>query len=174
MMDDDMEPQHIVKRFTEEQYGLSHFLEQNQANWEIIELVIAVTGRFCEKGGVKLFHNAFIKIVQTLAEKKVFQNIEAVIFSIPKSRATNLGSVRERLKRLIENIGHLTTEMLSVMPALACNHLGEKFFEDISALKNVSSIRDNITPDVFDALQEGSVRLRVCILVDTSICELFN
>lgn len=166
MMTENTEPHIIVQKFTDENAGLGQFLQNNSANWEVTELILAVIGNFCLKKGVMLFHNAFINIVQILAENSVFVNLESVILYIPKSRSTNLGSKEERLNRLINSISYLTTEMLTVMPALTCDYLGERFFEDVCALKTVPSVRDSNVSDVFKALEkEGADRLKVCIRI---------
>jgi hypothetical protein len=56
--------------------------------------------------------------------------------------------------------------MLTVMPALTCDYLGERFFEDVCALKTVPSIRDSNVSDAFNALEkEGADRLKVCIRI---------
>lgn len=164
MLDDDTEPQNVAQKFSEANTGLKNCLKDNTANWEIIELVLAVIGRFCQKGGVAQFHSAFTNIVKTLSEMQVFQNIESVILSIPKSRATNLGSPKDRLHRLIESINHMTTEMLTVMPAFACDALGPSFFEDIIGCKNIPKIREIMTLDLFDTFGEVTVRLKVFLI----------
>lgn len=163
MMAEDAEPHIIAQKFAEENTGLHQFLETNSANWEAIEVVMSVIGIFCQKKGVAKFHNAFIRIVQMLAGNSVFTNLDSTILHIPKSRSTNLGAKGERLSRLIKSISYLTTEMLTVMPALTCDYLGEKFFEDLSALKNIPSIRDTNVSKDFDFFEkEGALRLKVC------------
>lgn len=163
MMTENTEPHIIVQKFAEESAGLGQFLKSNSTNWEVTELILAVIGNFCLNKGVVLFHNAFIKIVQILADNSVFVNLESVVLHIPKARSTNLGSKEERLTRLIKSISYLTTEMLTVMPALTCNYLGERFFEDVCALKSLPSIRDLNVGDAFDVLKkEGAERLKVC------------
>ncbi len=164
MMKEDTQPHTVATKFTDENTGLRQFLEKNSANWEAIELIITVIGNFCKKNGVTQYHNAFIKIVQMLAEKQIFSNLDTIILNIPKSRATNLGTSAERLKQLVQSIGHLTTEMLTVMPGLACNYLGDQFFVQICALKNmpsISQICQTSTCDVFTNLGEGADRLKV-------------
>lgn len=161
---EETQPETIARKFTETNTGLKQFLEMNSANWEAIEVVLVVIGNFCEKKGVMLFHNAFIKFVQILADEKVFSNLTSVILNIPKSRCTNLGSRNDRFRQLIKSLSSLTTEMLTVMPALTCDFLGEEFFEDVCALKNIPSVRDTNVGDVFDALhKDGADRLKVCL-----------
>ncbi|KAI9551691.1 hypothetical protein GHT06_022027 [Daphnia sinensis] len=161
MMAEDTEPHAIAQKFTDESAGLRQFLENNATNWEATELVISVIGNFCQKKGVVQFHNAFIKIVQILATKAVFANLDSTILHIPKSRSTNLGSKQARMSRFIRSISYLTTEMLIVMPALTCDYLGERFFEDLIALKNLPSIKDTNVDEDFDFLQkEGADRLK--------------
>ena len=164
MIEEDTQPQIVVQKFTDENTGLKHFLENNSSNWEAIELILAVLGQFCEKRGVALFHNAFIRIVQLLAEKLIFFNLDSVVLNIPKSRANNLGTTEERLRRLVQSISYVTTEMLTVMPGLACDFLREQFFVDICALKNMPSISricQMSTCDAFSTLEEGADRLKV-------------
>jgi hypothetical protein len=163
MMEENTEPHIVVKKFAKETTGLEEFLKSNSTNWEVTELILAVLGNFCLNKGVMLFHNAFIKFVQILAVNSVFANLETVVLHIPKARSTNLGSKEERLTRLIKSISYLTTEMLTVMPALTCDYLGERFFEDVCALKALPSIRDLNVSNAFDALEkEGADRLKVC------------
>lgn len=169
MLDEDTEPQNVIQRFTDEETGLKQCLKGNAANWEILELVLAVTGRFCEKGGVALFHNAFLNIIKTLTEVQVFKNIDSVIMSIPKSQARNLGLIPDRLNRLITSISQITTEMLTAMPAYACNCLGKNFFEDIQGFKNMPKIRENTAPNTFDILEEVAVRLEVYFFCTFSV-----
>jgi hypothetical protein len=160
----DNDPGLVVQKFAEESTGLGQFLKSNPANWEIVELILAVIGNFCFNKGPVLFHNAFIKIVQILGDNAVFKNLESVILNIPKSRSSNLGSKEERLTRLIRSISYLTTEMMTVMPALTCDYLGERFFEDVCALQTMPSFRDFNVNDAFDSLEkEGADRLKVCI-----------
>ncbi|XP_057379336.1 NFX1-type zinc finger-containing protein 1-like [Daphnia carinata] len=161
MMVEDTEPHIIAQKFDNETAGLRQFLDSNAANWEVIELVISVIGNFCQKKGVAKFHNAFIKIVQILANKEVFANLGSTVLHITKARSTNLGSKEVRMSRLIRSISYLTTEMLTVMPALTCDYLGEKFFEDLTALKNIPSIKATNVGEDFDFLQkEGADRLK--------------
>ena len=163
MMEEDTQPLIVVQRFTDENTGLKQFLEKNSSNSDAIELILAVLGQFCKKHGVTLFHNPFIKIVQLLGEK-TFLNLNSLILNIPKSRANNMGTTEERLKRLVQSISYVTTEMLTVMPALACDFLGEQFFVDICALKNMPSISricQTSTCDAFSTLEEGADRLKV-------------
>jgi hypothetical protein len=164
MMEENTEPHVVVQKFSEETTGLEEFLKSKvSTNWEVTELILAVLGTFCLNKGVMLFHNAFIKFVQILANNSVFANLESVVLHIPKAQSTNLGSKEERLTRLIKSISYLTTEMLTVMPALTCDYLGERFFEDVCALKSLPSIRDLNVNNVFDALEkEGADRLKVC------------
>ena len=163
MTTENTEPHTVVQKFVDENAGLGQFLKSNPANWEATELVLAVIGNFCLNKGPVLFYNAFIKIVQILADNSVFKNLESVILHIPKARSTNLGAKEERLTRLIRSISYLTTEMLTVMPALTCDYLGDRFFEDVCALKTMPSIRDSNVSDAFDALEkEGTDRLKVC------------
>jgi hypothetical protein len=160
----DNDPGLVVQKFAEESTGFGQFLKSNPANWEIVELILAVIGNFCFNKGPVLFHNAFIKIVQILGDNAVFKNLESVILNIPKSRSSNLGSKEERLTRLIRSISYLTTEMMTVMPALTCDYLGERFFEDVCALQTMPSFRDFNVNDAFDSLEkEGADRLKVCI-----------
>ena len=161
MVELETQPEVIARKFTEEGTGLKQLLDTHSSNWELVELILVVIGNFCENKGVALFHNAFVKIVQILAEKLVFSNIESVILNIPKSRATNLGTIEVRLSRFVRSIGHVTTEMLTIMPALSCNYLGETFFEDICALKNLPSIQKFGVCREFDILQGGSDRMKV-------------
>jgi hypothetical protein len=56
--------------------------------------------------------------------------------------------------------------MLTVMPALTCDYLGEKFVEDICALKNIPSIRDTNVDEVFSTFhKEGAERLKVSNII---------
>jgi hypothetical protein len=159
---EDAEPETIAHKFTETNTGLKQFLEHNSASWEAIELVLVVIGNFCEKNGTVLFQHAFIKIVHILADERVFSHLTSVILNIPKSRCTNLGLKNDRFSQLIKSLTYLTTEMLTVMPALTCDYLGEKFFEDTYALKNIPSIRDMNVDDVFNLFhQKGADRLKV-------------
>lgn len=161
LIEGDAQPEIIARKFAETDTGLKQFLENNSANWDAVELVLVAIGHFCEKKGVVLFHNTFIKIVQMLAEENVFSNLNSVILNIPKSRC-NLGPKNERFRKLIKSLNYLTTEMLTVMPALTCDYLGEKFVEDICALKNIPSIRDTNVDDVFSTFhKEGAERLKV-------------
>ena len=163
MIKENADPNLVVQKFAEESTGLGQFIENNPANWEIAELALSIIGNFCFNKGPVLFHNAFIIIVQILADNSVFKNLESVVLHIPKSLSANLGSKEERLTRLIRSISYLTTEMLTVMPALTCDYLGEKFFENICALKTMPSVRELNVGDAFDALEKnGADRLKVC------------
>jgi hypothetical protein len=165
LIEENAQPEIIAKKFAETDTGLKQFLENNSANWDAVELVLVVIGHFCEKKGVVLFHNTFIKIVQMLAEENVFSNLNSVILNIPKSRC-NVGPKNERFRKLIKSLTYLTTEMLTVMPALTCDYLGDKFVEDICALKNIPSIRDTNVDEVFSTFhKEGAERLKVSISV---------
>ena len=74
---------------------------------------------------------------------------------------SNLGSKEERLQQLIESISSITTEMLVLMPALACNCLGENFFGDIIIFRDSPSMRALNNSKVFDQLQETAARFKV-------------
>ncbi|XP_046634505.1 uncharacterized protein LOC124313736 [Daphnia pulicaria] len=139
----DNDPGLVVQKFAEESTGLGQFLKSNPANWEIVSIDPSSDWELL------------------LQQRALFKNLESVILNIPKSRSSNLGSKEERLTRLIRSISYLTTEMMTVMPALTCDYLGERFFEDVCALQTMPSFRDFNVNDAFDSLEkEGADRLK--------------
>ena len=69
LAEDSTETSEIVKRFTEEDYGLKKLLQQEKTKNDILELVLVVIGKFCKKNGVSSFSNAFTKMMYILAEE---------------------------------------------------------------------------------------------------------
>lgn len=144
----------IVRKLTEEEHGLKKLLRDNHGNWDLIELVLVVLGSFCERNGPASFPQGFIQMVNILAEGEVFREIPSIILQLPRSRANNLGTPQDRLKRLVHSVSSFITEMLVLAPAFACNCLGQDFFEDLMSLKDVPSIRALNRTDVFQCFQE--------------------
>ena len=156
----DAEASDIARKFTEKN-AFAEFIDS--ASPDCLELVIVALGQFCEKNGPTIFHNAFIKIVTALGEKNIFAQIPNLIMQLPRSRAANLGSKEDRLARLITSIARLITEMLTVAPAFSCNVLGKDFAEDVYAMSNIPSVRNLTTSNIFDALLDVKVSLKVIV-----------
>ncbi len=162
MTDDSTDPSEIVRKFTEDDYGLDQLLRDNPSNLEFTELVLVALGKFCKKNGNASFPSAFIKIVQILTEAGVFQRISSVIFGIAESTVTNMGTRENRLGQFVSSISSLATEMLVHTPSLACNALGKSFFSRLSILKDDPSIRElNQTTNVFESFKEADNLLQV-------------
>ena len=80
---------------------------------------------------------------------------------LPYSDVQNLGSKEDRLEELVDGIHHMATEMLVLMPFMACNCLGKDFFGDIISFKDSPSIRALNKSHVFDQLSDTDARLKV-------------
>ncbi len=166
LAEENTEPSELVKKFTDEECGLQTLLRDNSTNWEFVELILVALGGFCQQGGNSQFSSTFSKIITILRDNQVFQNVFTVFLQIPHSRSDKLGSKEKRLVQLVESISYLTTEMLTQIPALACDVLGENFFGDIVSFKMAPSIRLLDKSNVFDSLQEVTTRLKVSSCLD--------
>jgi hypothetical protein len=161
LTEENTEPSELVKKFTDEECGLQKLLRDNPTNWEFVELILVALGGFCQRGGNSQFSSAFSKIIIILRESQVFQNLYSVIMQIPQTNSYNLGTKEKRLVQLVESISYLATEMLTQIPALACDVLGENFFGDLVSIRMAPSIRLLDKSNVFDSLQDVSTRLKV-------------
>ena len=151
----------IVQKLGQSDGGLRKLIEDHSSDSDILELVLVVIGNFCKENGAALFANAFITMMQTLGEKDIFRQISSVIMRIPNSRSTNLPSKNERLKKLLTSVYYLTSELIVMMPAFACNFLGEDFFVELKSLENIYSVKALNVGSSFEILEEGIVRLKV-------------
>ena len=161
---DKIEPSEIIRYLGDPKNDLASFLKENWRNAEHLELIIVAMGEFCKKNGVSQFTESFVNIVKMLAEQKIFAQITSIIINIPTSCASNLPDRPTRLKRLINAIYHLVTEILVMMPAYGCEFLGQNFFTDLIALEMMPSIKNLNVPDAFNILQEGFPLLEVGVL----------
>ena len=155
------EPPLIVQRFGEFDFGLKQLIEENATNWDILEMILLTIGNFCRKNGPTLFSESFIGMVRILIETKVFSQISSIILQIPNSRSNNLPPKPDRFKRLLESVNCLTIEVLVMMPALACNTLGENFYMDIKSLENFPSLKALKADFSFEIFDEGVIRMKV-------------
>ena len=64
--------------------------------------------------------------------------------------------------------------MIVMLPAFACNFLGEDFFTDILTLKETGSIQKMNITDAFDVLHRGAERLQVGAIVSIKFLALIN
>ena len=154
----------IVRRFGNAEAGLQQLLNGNPNN-DVLELVLVILGEFCQqpKNGVAQFRDTFIELVQILGQKQVFSKVTSIVLQLPHSRANNIGrSNSKRLKRLIGAVYHLTMEILTLMPNYACNTLGQHFFRDLIALKNMPTITELDAADpAFDILYPAVPYMKV-------------
>ena len=160
---DKIEPSEIIRCLGNPENDLASFLEENWRNVEYLELIIVALGEFCKKDGVSQFTESFVNIVKMLAQQKIFAQITSIIINIPTSCASNLPTRQTRLKRLINAIYHIATEILVMMPASGCEFLGQNFFTDLLSLEMMPSIKNLNVPDAFNILQEGIPLLEVSL-----------
>jgi hypothetical protein len=160
---DNVEPSEVIRCLGDPENDLGKQLEENLVNVEYLELIIVALGLFCKKNGTSQFSESFVAVVKILAAQNIFPHITTMIINIPISRAANLPAKEERLKRLITAVFHLATEILVMMPALACQCLGQHFFTDIISLKAMPTIKNLSTADAFDIFEDGIQQLQVSI-----------
>ena len=153
------EPAEINRYLGNAEGGLSSSLEDHQNDFEYLELVLLALGGFCQKNGATQFTEGFVSVVHVLQNHRVFSQVRTII------KNTSTSKTGERLKRLISAVYHLATEMIVMLPAFACNFLGEDFFTDILTLKETGSIQKMNIADAFDVLHRGAERLQVGIIV---------
>ena len=158
---DKIEPSEIIRCLGNPENDLASFLKENSRNVEYLELIIVALGEFCKKNGVSQFTESFVSIVKLLGEEKIFAQIPSVILNIPNSRATNFPTGPTRLKRLINAIYHLATEILVMMPAYGCEFLGQNFFTDLLSFEMIPSIRNLNVSEAFHELKDAIPLLEV-------------
>ena len=157
LADDKAEPSEIIRFLGNAEGGLPSSLEEHQNDYNYVEHVLLALGNFCQKNGATQFREGFISVVQVLASPNhhIFSQVRTII------KNTLTSQTGDRLKRLINAVYNLATEMIVLIPAFACNCLGEDFFTDILTLKGTASIQKMNIAEAFDILQRGVELLQV-------------
>lgn len=159
---DGTQPSEVVRKLGDAEHGLSALLDSAHGRPEYLELVLVILGRFCEKNGQVQFTEGFVGMIQTLAEKNVFQQVVSVAMQIPCSFIQGLPPQSHRMAALVTSVYYLACEMLVLMPAYGCTYLGEHFFTNLLLLKDMPAIKLlNVPHDVFELLHQANSRLEV-------------
>jgi hypothetical protein len=101
LADDSTEPADVIRKFNSKDYGLGAFLDDHKADFDYLEFVFVVLGKFCRKNGPTQFTDGFVEIVRVLGEREVFQQVASVVMHLPNSRALTNNTKSERLNQLI-------------------------------------------------------------------------
>jgi hypothetical protein len=158
---ENIEPAEIIRHLGSAEI-LNLALAEHQNDFDYLELILLALGNFCKKNGPTQFYSEFGTIVLVLVKHRVLSQVTAIIVQTSMSREMTLQK-EDRLKRLICAVYYLASEMIVMLPAVACNFLGEDFFTDIISLKEMPSIQKlNITA-TFDILLSGVERLKVIL-----------
>ena len=154
-------PIEVVEKIGASGGRLKELIEDNQTNVDVLELVLVMIGHFCKNNGRTLFSSAFANMVQILGEGNMFAQIFHIVMQIPRSRSKNLPSAEDRINALLTSVNHLTLDILIMMPAFACNALGEDFFLTMKSLKDVHPLNNMNLDFSFQSFDEGNRRLKV-------------
>ncbi len=159
---ENIEPAEIIRHLGSAEV-LNLALAEHQNDFDYLELILLALGNFCKKNGPTQFYSEFDTIVLVLVKPRILSQVTAIVVQTSMSREMTLQK-EDRLKRLICAVYHLASEMIVMLPAVACNFLGEDFFTDIISLKEMPSIQKlNITA-TFDTLLPGVECLKVILL----------
>lgn len=154
LIDDRVEPSEIFRSIIDPDNVLTNNLKENLNNFDYLETVLVVIGRFCAKNGASLFADGFVTVVKTLADQNVFAQSSSIIIHIPMSSSSVLPSKEQRLKRLTSAICSIVTEVLVVMPSFGCGCFGRNFLSDILYLEAIPSVKMLNLSGVFDEVED--------------------
>ena len=162
LSNENTEPSEIIRHLGNEgSFNLA--LVEHQNDFDYLELILLALGNFCKKNGPTQFHSEFCPTVLVLFKHRVLSQVTAIIIQTSISREMTLQK-GDRLKRLIGAVYHLASDIIVMLPSVACNFLGEDFFTNILSLKEMPSIQKLNISDAFDILLPAVERLKVKLL----------
>ena len=162
LSNENTEPSEIIRHLGNEgSFNLA--LVEHLNDFDYLELILLALGNFCKKNGPTQFHSEFCPIVLLLFKHRVLSQVTAIIIQTSISREMTLQK-GDRLKRLIRAVYHLASDIIVMLPSVACNFLGEDFFTNILSLKEMPSIQKLNISDAFDILLPAVERLKVKLL----------